>query len=457
VEAVGALPVFFMYEILQAARRRMANGTENGTFFHDLRSTLNRTTIIRFTPFILSAAVYFVIRSIVMSGYDHTARYSDGMTPFIYFCTQTTAWWYYIRNWFVPVNLIADTMSYPIFRTLTDPHVLLALGGWMLVGIMLIESYRKAPYFLFVVASSFSLLAPTSTIAPLAEMVNEHRPYFPLALLSIAWMIPLLDYLLLRQENRRWYRITGVCAGVLVAISFFILTYQRNMVFSTEERYLQDIIQKAPSARAFANYGLLFLEKKQYEEARYYYEKSLELAPNYYIAHINLGIINQFTGNHEAARAHFDKAVATDQYSATARMYRAEYYLTRSEFENALDDFEKILPCHRVKFRICKGAATAASGLGNWEKAVKYLKICFDENQEYTENSIVSISRPYWEKQEYCSAGLHFYETVNNLLPNRWWVHQNLADLAGRCGDAERMNGEASEARMLKSTADATR
>jgi protein O-mannosyl-transferase len=457
VEAVGALPVYFLYEFLQTARKRMAAGTVNRIFFHDLISTLNRTTIIRTIPFILSAAAYFVIRAVVMSGYDHTARYSSDMTPFIYLCTQITAWWYYVGKWFAPVNLVADTMSYPIFRNVLDPHVLLAIGGWLLVGSIVIERYRKSPYFLFIVGSSISLLAPTSTIAPLAEMVNEHRPYFPLALFSISWMMPLLDYLLLRKENQRWFRISGGCAGILIAISFFILTYQRNTVFSSEERYIQDIIQKAPSARAYANYGLLFLNKKQYEDARYYYEKSLELAPNYYIAHTNLGIINQYLGNNEAALAHFDKAVATDQYSATAPLYRAEYYLSRSEYKKALDDFERILPSHRVKFRICKGAATAASGLGNWENAVEYLKICFNENPQYTENALVAISRPYWETPERCSAGVHFYESVDSLLPDRWWVHHNIADLARICGDPERVEREAAEAQRLKRTADANR
>ena len=457
VEAVGALPVFFLYEILQAARKRMGTGTENGTFLHDLRSTLSRTTLIRFTPFMLSVAVYFIIRAVVMSGYDHTARYGDDMTSFVYFCTQTTAWWYYVGNWLVPVNLVADTMSYPIYHTIADPHVLLALGGWLLVAAILLERYRKAPYLLFFAASSFSLIAPTSTFASLAEMVNEHRPYFPLAVLSIAWMVPLLDHFFVPQKNRRWYCSIGAGAGLLVAISFFMLTYQRNKVFSTEERYLEDIIHKAPSARAYANYGLLFLKKGQYDDARYYYGKSLELAPNYYIAHTNLGIIDQQTGNHDAALAHFNKAVATDQYSATARMYRGECYLTRSEFKKALDDFEYILPSHRVKFRICKGAATAASGLGDWRKAVANVKLCLSENREYTENSMVDISRPYWNLPGNCGAGLHFYEAVDSLLPGRWWVHHNIGDLARLCGDTTQLEREALIARQLKSAADGVR
>jgi tetratricopeptide (TPR) repeat protein len=457
VEAVGAVPVYFLYDILQSARKRMAARNGKGTLFHDLLSTLNSTTMRHFGPIVLSAAVYFIIRFVVMSGYDQNARYGEGMTPFVYLMTQTTVWWYYVRNWLVPVNLVADTMSYPIYRTVTDPHVLLALGGWLLVVTILIERYRKAPYLLFIVASSFSLIAPTSTVAPLAEMVNEHRPYFPLAILSAAWTVPLLDYFFMREKKRRWHRIAGAGAGLLVATSFFILTYQRNTVFSSSERYLEDIIQKAPSARAYANYGLQFLKKKQYDEARHYYNKSIELAPNYYIAHINLGIINQHTGNHDAALAHFDKAVATDLYSATARIYRGEFFLARSGFKNALDDFEAVLPRHRVKFRICKGAATAASGLGNWQKAVTYVKSCFDENPEYTENSIVAISRPYWEQSGSCSAGLHFFEAVDSLLPNRWWVHHNMADLARRCGDAERMETEALQAQQLKSTADAPR
>ncbi|MGA7744754.1 MAG: tetratricopeptide repeat protein [Polyangia bacterium] len=77
-------------------------------------------------------------------------------------------------------------------------------------------------------------------------------------------------------------------------------------------------MNKAPSSRAYVNYGLTFMRRGQYNEALKYYRLALELAPNWHIIHINLGIAYQQLGNWDQARYHFDRAVQTEQYSAQA-------------------------------------------------------------------------------------------------------------------------------------------
>ncbi|MBN1600855.1 MAG: tetratricopeptide repeat protein [Chitinispirillaceae bacterium] len=454
VEAIGALPVYFLYDMLQTARQEVATGNESRSVLWDFRKTLNRSVLRRSGFFILLTVVYFVIRSLVMAGYDSDARSSADMTSVKYLITQITAWWYYVLNWIAPVRLVADTLTYPVYDTLTAPDVILAVGGWLLVVFIIISNYRKAPWLLFTSAAALSLIAPTSTVVPLAEMVNEHRPYLPMAVLSSGWLM----FLFTRMDmNRgRKYKIAGGGGLILVVLAFSLLTRQRNTVFSTEEKYYEDIIQKAPSARAYANYGLLFMQKGQYDRAKYYYEKSLEHGPNYYIALTNLGIIYQHLGQPVLAKSFFDRAVETDLFSATAGMYRGEFLLSQSAFSKALEDFETILPRHRAKFRLCKNAATAAAGLGDWKKSIEYFKICVQEDIVNAESSITGISYPFWKDSSMCGVGVNFYQAVDSLFPGRWWVHYNIGDLARRCGDLHLAQSEFNIARELKNTSGGT-
>ena len=436
VEAVGALPVFFFYDVLQTARKRAQSPEGSKGPLRDMMETVKGAATVRLWPFLLFTATYFIVRLIVMAGYDTGARHDAQITPFIYLVTQLTAWWHYVGQWFAPVSLVADTMNYPVFRSLFDPQVMLALGGWMLVAAIALMSYCRRPYIFFILVSALSLIAPTSSLAPLAEMVNEHRPYLPVALLSCAWTIPLVPLCFRLFKNYRSGIYIGVTGFCIVLVALFALTWQRNKVFSTEKAYYEDILKKAPSARAYANYGLTFMSQGRYDEALRYYLRALEMAPNWHIVHINLGLIYQAYGNDSLACCHFNQGVATDLYSATARVYRGEYFLARRRYAEALADFEHDLALNREKYRICKGAATAASGLGQWQKAAMYCKQCRAADTAQLEFDMVAISRPYWDRHDLCGAGYHFYTSIDTLLPNRWWVHHNLGDLAYRCGNA---------------------
>jgi tetratricopeptide (TPR) repeat protein len=449
VEAIGALPVFFLYEMLQTARQRSAALPPGGPA-RDLLLTLNRTTLKRIWPHLLATAIYCIIRIFVMAGYDTGARHDSGVTPWVYLLTQVTAWWHYVGIWFAPVNLVADDMTYPVFHTILDPHVLLALGGWLLAATVVRMAYQKHPHLFFLTASALCLIAPTSSIAPLAEMVNEHRPYLPIAILSLAWSIPLIPLAFEYGKKNRCAGMLGVSAAALIVISFSLLTWQRNLVFRSDKSYYEDILKKAPSARAYANYGLTFLKDARYAEALEQYEQALRLAPNWHIVHINLGLIYHALGIDSLARYYFDRGVMTDQFSATAKIYRGDYLLTQHRYAEALRDFEDVLPLHRQKYAIYKGAATAAAGIGEWEKAARYVRGCFGEDPGQVEFDMVAISRPYWEQKERCTAGLAFYSSIDSLLPGRWWVRHNIGDLALRCGDSTRAHREFAAAQQIK-------
>jgi tetratricopeptide (TPR) repeat protein len=452
IEAIGALAVYFFYDVVQTARRR-AGGTADvghGGLLRDIAATCNRATLKRLWVFVAITGVYLVCYWHAMAGYHQAARYAADMTPAVYLYTQTTAWWHYVLNWFAPVRLVADDLTYPVFRSPLAPEVLLAIAGWVLAAGLIIWSYPRYPYLAFAAVSALAIISPTSSIMPLAEMVNEHRPYLSLAVLSLAWIIPFSLFVFRIGRSNAVVRGFAATGLIVVGTAFFLLTFQRNRVFADEESYYRDIINKAPSSRAYVNYGLTFMRRGQYDEALKYYRLALELAPNWHIIHINLGILYQQLGNWNQARYHLDRAVQTEQYSAQALAYRGEYFLKRKEYASALQDFQKSIPLSREMFAIYKGLATASAGLGDWTASVDYTARCRALDPQQTEAQIVSIATPFWDRSDRYQAGITYFQEIDRLYPGRWWVRQNIGDLAAKLGQKALADQSFADAKRLK-------
>jgi tetratricopeptide (TPR) repeat protein len=453
VEAVGALAVYFLYDTLRIAARRSAQAAdvkEKGGLIGDVYSTCNLRTLVRLAPYLAVTAVYFLIRIRIMPDFAALARKSADMTAPAYLWTQITAWWYYVGTWSAPVNLVADNQTYPIFRSPLAPPVLLALAGWVLTAGLIAAVYRKLPYIAFLAVSALALISPTSSVLPLAEMVNEHRPYLPLALASLAWLLPALSALRTELAGRRGAAVLAALGLLLLSVSLFALTFERNRVFANEESYYRDIIAKAPGSRAYVNYGLVLMKRGDYDNALKYFQLALEQSPNWHIIHINLGIAYQQTGNEARARYHFDRAVATEPYSSFSLAYRGEFFVKKKEYREALADFSAALPLTREFYRLYKGMATACAGLGRWQEALDYTRRCAELDTRQVEPDIVSIATPFWDEPELYPPGIAYFQSLETMLPGRWWVHYNIGDLANRSMQADLARREFSIAKELQ-------
>jgi len=431
VETVGALAVFWLYEITPFENQKREEG-----LLKNILTSFNKTTLRRLWPFFAVTAIYFGIRSLLLGSYLEEARRALDMTPAAYFYTQLTAWWHYVFQWFVPVNLVADNLAYPIFRTLWHPNVLLAISGWLVVAAILKGTYQRHPQFMFLTISALALISPTSSIAPLAEMVNEHRPYLPLAILSLTWVIPLSIFMFTNLSSGRFFKGLAIGGFLLLFFSFSALTWKRNFVYQTSENYWLDILQKAPSSRAHVNYGLTQMRQGLNEKALEHFKKSLDLAPNWHITHINLALVYDSLDQNEQPLFHYNRAVETDIYTSAALVYRGEYYLKIKKYGLALADFQNAIPRSLDFYRLNNRLATAHAGLGSWLESLDYTKKCLGIDPAQTERDIVAISTPFWENADFYQAGIDYYQGLIEFLPQRWWLYENIGNLAKRLGNS---------------------
>lgn len=431
VEAVGVLGALWAFELWQRGREAPTDG-----FLRAIRATADRRTLRRLAPALAVTAVYFVIRWKVMSPYPFgDSVHAPDVGGYEYFLTQLTAWWHYVLRWIAPVRLVADNLAYPVYRSWTEPDVLLALGGWVVVCALLIAAWRRAPHLLFLAVAALALLSPTSSISPISEMVNEHRPYLPIGVLSLLLIIP--TGIFLRQWPRGPARMALTAGVALIVVALSALTYRRNAAFSTSERYWKDVLSKAPSPRAHLNYGVSLMAANDMPAAMRQFQESLDLAPTWYYTHINLGVALQRLGQTDRAREHFDRAVENDRYSGHALSWRGDFHLALGEFAAARDDFLRALPLSLERYRNEKGLATAYAGLGDVPRCLEQTDRMLALDSATAITDIPSVTTPFFQHTDRRAAGVQYYEQLQRRLPAATWIAETIARLTGRASDAK--------------------
>lgn len=417
VEAVAALAVFWGISVLRS------NDPWPGRLKGNPR---------RWMPYAGAVVIYMVARQFAMQGIDFAGfAGASGVTRWMYLCTQTTVWWTYLLHWFCPFNLVADNSVYPIYRGLLDPPVMMACLGLGVAILALWCAAKKRPHFPLLALSYLALLSPTSSVVPLAEMVNEHRPYLPVALLSLVFVTAIVN-LGERLPKPGRVALALLAVGWLGCLS--VTTWQRNRVFDNASTYWADVLDKAPSARAYNNFGLILMKEGKMDEARRHFEESVRLAPGYCIAHINLAIALHNTGSLPQARQHYDLAVQYDRGDGNAQLWRARFFLKTEEYDKARDDFLTAEKLTNDYYSIHAGLAQSYAGLGEPEKSADRAAKAAEIDFTRFGFDIVSIAQPYFASNDRTEDGVTFFDRLLVRWPNVAWLHGNRSALLRRLG-----------------------
>jgi tetratricopeptide (TPR) repeat protein len=258
-----------------------------------------------------------------------------GSTPRLtYLQTQTFAWLHYLRLFLLPLGLSADSDLTAIphwYDTRVVAGVLFA-AAFVAAAILYARRRKAGRAFLFGMIWFFVTLAPTSSLFPLSEMVNEHRPYLPYIGLVLCLMAAVGD-LLANLDPSGTKRKVLVAGGLVLLLAHAWGTFERNKAWLTDETLWKSVTEASPNnGRAWMNYGLIFMSRADYAAARFCFERAATFAPNYDVLEINLAILEGATGNKPEAERHFRRALALN--SATATVH---FYFGRWLFENGRD------------------------------------------------------------------------------------------------------------------------
>ena len=278
------------------------------------------------------------------------------ITPARYLLTQGRVIWEYLGLVAWPAVLNFDR-GFP----LSELGEFTAWLAWIFLAAVIATSVWFAgrhpqTYWLL---GFFILLAPTSSVVPLADLIAERRMYLPMLSLSLA-----IGVLLKRTPRPVLFAIGLVLCG---------LSFQRSLVWQTEETLWRDTIEKSPSkvrpklqlARA------LEATRGTGAERLALLRQAKTLAPNDGEAATELGVFYLKTGNAEYALAEFQLALGSAPSDAQALTNYGAALYSLGDIGQASAAFDRALrsdPCH---FDARNNSILLANALGRTDRAVQ--------------------------------------------------------------------------------------
>ncbi|TCP21314.1 tetratricopeptide repeat protein [Tenacibaculum skagerrakense] len=289
-----------------------------------------------------------------------------------YIQTQPFVWFHYFVSFFLPFSLSGDT-DWTVIPNFFDDRVIagiLFLGALIYVTVKTSLQRRTRPIAFGLLWFMFALL-PTS-LAPLSEVMNDHRMFFPFIGLTFSITYAIGLYVLKFEKellNTNW-KMNGVRAGIfMVLFSYAYGTYQRNKVWLNDETFWYDVTQKSPkNGRGLMNYGLTQMAKGNYPEASNYFNRALKIYPNYHTLHINLGILNSAMKNYQKSEEFFNSAIALKPNDDLPYYYYARELSKKGDLERAMIYGEKAINLNSYNLANRHLLIRTYYGLEEWTK-----------------------------------------------------------------------------------------
>lgn len=255
--------------------------------------------------------------AISINNFTHTAKLD-------YLYTQFRVIVRYIGLLFFPSGLNLDH-AVMLSRSFFDPAVIASCcllsavasaGIYLFVRSQKISDDRTALFRLtaFGLAWFFIALSVESSIIPNAELMFEHRVYYP----SFGFLLAVVSGLAALFAGKRALFIPLV---LVVASLFGLLTFARNTVWADTVTLWEDAARKSPDkARPFNNLGKYYLLRGRAEEALAAYQRAVSLEPGFADHYVNAGNASLALGRQEAAAAAYLQALQFDPRNPRAHM-----------------------------------------------------------------------------------------------------------------------------------------
>ena len=251
---------------------------------------------------------------------------------------------HYLRLSFWPGQLCLD-YAWPVAKLPSQyvPHgiaiAILAVGTvWAL--------WRQSPWGLLG-AWFFMILAPTSSIMPVADLAFEHRMYLSLASVVIVALIGVYltaDWLMMRRNAsaaaRRRLGLLGVATVIVIATAMGVRTGIRNKDYHDAMHMWGLVTQQRPgNPRGWINHSNELMKAGRGEEAIAEVKRALEIQPNYHMGYNNLGQSAAAEGDLDLAVEHFNKALEYGPKNYTAHYNLAVVLARQEDYETAVEHF----------------------------------------------------------------------------------------------------------------------
>ena len=299
--------------------------------------------------------------------------------------TQFSVILHYLRLSFWPRPLILD-YSWPVARTLAEIlPAAVVIGGLVAATIWALVRWPK---WGLLGAWFFLILAPTSTVMPLADLAVEHRMYLPLAAVAAAVVIGgwMAGQWLVARGTIRASSLPALAATpvIFAAVALGTLTFHRNMDYQNGLSIWGDTVAKSPhSSRAHNNFGTVLADSGRLEEAMPHFQIAFELKPDFAEPYYNLGFALAHRGRVDEAIAQYRQALAIRPDYADASNNLGLALAATGRTDEALACYEQALKLSPNVPNLHNNMGSVLVNCGKADEALLHFRTAVELNPDY--------------------------------------------------------------------------
>jgi Flp pilus assembly protein TadD len=278
-------------------------------------------------PLFICLLIYLFIKG-YQTGYifslgNDPSSIGQSRLPYL-FSQFGVAFYYYALKLFLPINLNFE----PDLRLISDFFnfkIVISIGIIFFIWTKAIKFPSKIAKFGLIWI--FVTLAPTSTFIPLKQIATEHRLYLP----GVGFC---LVFGTLWLNATRFLTIRKLL--LLSTLLFMaVLSTNRSLDFKSEILIWEDVVKKSPKkVLAHNNLAIELLNKDMDELAEKHLKTALKLDPAFKSANLNLGHIFFKRKDYLQAKKYFDLAIF---YGENTGLIFYNVGLTQIRLNNPLD------------------------------------------------------------------------------------------------------------------------
>ncbi len=307
-----------------------------------------------------------------------TVGFGLGIPWYEYLYTQAWAIPHYLRLVLWPDHLTLDYGQRPISGWQGVPGAIVMA----LLFVATIAAWTRPnhwAWFGFLGATFFLLLAPSSSVVPIAtEVAAERRIYLALAPALVALVVGV-------ELLRRRYAAPGRIIRPLVfaaAATLALVTFQRSRLYADPQALWRDAVANAPAnPRAYDNLAstLFFVDPPRLDEAEALYSRAIALDSTYLHAWPGLASVAMDRGKFDTAEWILEHVLTIDPNYSDAIDHLGRLLLREGKPDRALPYLARFADAYPSDNSLVS-LGTAYLQLGKLDSATSTLRAALDLN-----------------------------------------------------------------------------
>ena len=294
----------------------------------------------RYAPYLLAAAVYFILRFNALGGFAPVRRHGE-LSLFQYLINALLLFRQYLEKLILPVNLTAYHVFSPI-SSLSEWQGFLSLATAAAFLIALFALKKNGPFF-FGLSLVLIPLLPVLYIPGVGENTFAER-YLYLPSFGYVFLVAMVvgNVTLYRP---RWTS-TLIITLMVITCLYAVGTMRRNVVWKDDYRFWSDVVKKSPDSPVpHYNLGCILSAQGRIDEAVEEFQSAIHLHPAA-VAYKSLGAAYQKKGLISEAIKQYSLAIQLQPDDAEAHTYLAAAYAELGALDKAIQQFLYVVEQH---------------------------------------------------------------------------------------------------------------